>query len=391
MTSRRTVRLGDALEAVIDHRGRTPKKLGGDFVEAGVPVVSAKVIKNGRIEFGDNARFVSEEMYQRWMPEKLRVGDVLLTSEAPLGEAFFLQAETRYCLGQRLFALRSDQQLLHPRYLYYSLISPSVQTRLNARASGTTAQGIRQSELMKVELDLPALNEQVAAAEVLGFLDDKIESNNRLATALAEVVLVAVDHASRSAPKRAAVAAFVDQVRVPGDPARPYIGLDVMPRGSTILDGWDEGEVATGASWSFELGDVLFGKLRPYFRKVAVAPIAGRCSREILVLRPSAPEYYGLMVGTIASRAFCDFATAISTGTKMPRAEWKEASKLEVGIPDEETLDKLTDLARKNYALATAASRETQVLTALRDALLPKFVSGKIRVALTGDPEKQAA
>ncbi|MEJ7876294.1 MAG: restriction endonuclease subunit S [Solirubrobacterales bacterium] len=326
------------------------------------------------------------------MPDPLEVGDVLLSSEAPLGCTGRITAGLpRLCLGQRLFALRPKPGLVDSRFLEAALHCDPVRGRLLARASGTTAQGIRQSELRQVLIPLPPLTEQRAIASVLGALDDKIESNRRLASVLAEVVLIAADHASRTASRRESVAAFVEQVRLPGDPARPYLGLDVMPRGSTILGGWDEREVATGASWSFEPGDVLFGKLRPYFRKVAVAPMAGRCSREILVLRPSSPEYYGLVIGTIASKAFCDFATAISTGTKMPRAEWKDASKFEVGVPDGEMLDELTDIATKNYALATAASRETQVLTAIRDALLPKLVSGKIRVPLDSDTEKQVA
>ena len=173
-------RLGDVLAVVIDHRGRTPKKLGGDFVAAGVRVLSAKTVKGGRLQGLADCRFVTQDMYDAWMPNKLRLGDVLLTSEAPLGEAAYLQDDAHFCLGQRLFALRANDAKLDARFLFYLLLSPAVQQRLQARATGTTAQGIRQAELVQVEVYLPPLPEQRRVASILGALDDKIELNRRM-------------------------------------------------------------------------------------------------------------------------------------------------------------------------------------------------------------------
>ena len=78
--------LGDVIEALIDHRGKTPKKLGGSFASSGVPVVSALNVKSGRLSFDAARRYVTSEMSERWMPVRLKAGDVVLTSEAPLGE-----------------------------------------------------------------------------------------------------------------------------------------------------------------------------------------------------------------------------------------------------------------------------------------------------------------
>lgn len=238
-------------------------------------------------------------------------------------------------------------------------------------------------------IPLPPRSEQRAIASILGALDDKIESNRRLASALANVSLAAVDQACGVASDTTRLNEVCDQIRAPGNPAHPYIGLDLLPKGSTILENWNVEEGPNGASWAFEPGDVLFGKLRPYFRKVVVAPLSGRCSREILVLRPSQPDYYGLLVATVASKAFIDYCTAISTGTKMPRAEWKDASRFEVGLPSAEVLLEGAEVTRRNYAHATGAVRESRTLTAVRDALLPKLVSGRIRVPSSDDPEER--
>lgn len=180
------MQLHSVLERVIDHRGRTPGKLGGDFVDSGVQVISAINMKGGRLDLGESTKFVTRRMYDQWMPEKLKAGDVLLTSEAPLGEVAFLAHESEYCLGQRLFALRADRRQVYPRFLYYLLRSSDVQQRLRARATGTTAQGIRQSELLKVDVELPGLPEQRRIAHILGTLDDKIELNRRMNRTLEE-------------------------------------------------------------------------------------------------------------------------------------------------------------------------------------------------------------
>ena len=169
----RSVTVNQAVELIIDHRGRTPKKLGGDFTDDGVQVISAKNVYGGRLHAGESCRFVPPEMAERWMPMPLEMGDVLLTSEAPLGEAAYLGRPAEFCLGQRLFALRTRPGTANPRFTYYALRSPPVQARLHARATGTTAQGIKQSELRQVELDLPDLAEQERVAAVLGALDDK--------------------------------------------------------------------------------------------------------------------------------------------------------------------------------------------------------------------------
>lgn len=177
------VLLGDSLEALIDHRGRTPKKLGGEFSDSGVPVISAKHVRGGQL-FLDDVRYVDETLAQKWMPEPLCTGDVLLTSEAPLGETAYLKNQTNLVLGQRLFALRPRPEIFDSRYLYYLLRWWPVRRKIEERATGTTAQGIRQSELRQVNLPWRPIKEQAAVADILGTLDNKVELNRRISETL---------------------------------------------------------------------------------------------------------------------------------------------------------------------------------------------------------------
>lgn len=150
----------EVAETIIDHRGKTPAKLGSDWSKEGITALSAKTIKGGKLVNLDKANKVSNELYEKWMPEKLAEGDILMTSEAPLGEFYFMLIDTEYCLSQRLFAIRPKASEVLPLYLYFELSQPRGYKKIIARQSGSTVFGIRQEELRKVEILAPDLKVQ---------------------------------------------------------------------------------------------------------------------------------------------------------------------------------------------------------------------------------------
>ena len=170
--------LDDVLSLIIDYRGKTPKKLGGDWSLAGIPALSAKNIKDGRIVREDAINFVDKDLYNKWMKNELQKGDILLTSEAPLGEVVYLASNRKYVLSQRLFSLRTKARF-DSTYLYFWLKSPQGQFLLERRATGSTVEGIRQVELRKVEIIIPALGILEKAAFLWLVALEKTENNNQ--------------------------------------------------------------------------------------------------------------------------------------------------------------------------------------------------------------------
>ena len=161
------------LDVLIDYRGKTPKK-----TSSGVPLVTAKIIKGGRILPYDE--FIAEADYDSWMVRGLpQPGDVVLTTEAPLGEVAQLD-DTKVALAQRVVTLRGKKGILDNTYLKYFLQSDIGQKRLTARETGTTVTGIKQSELRKVEISYPEYDQQCRIGAILKSLDDKIALNNRI-------------------------------------------------------------------------------------------------------------------------------------------------------------------------------------------------------------------
>ena len=173
-------KLIDVLDALIDYRGKTPKK-----VEKGIPLITAKIVKNGRINAPNE--FLAEEDYDNWMGRGFpNAGDVVLTTEAPLGEVAQLD-ERKVALAQRIVTLRGKKNVLDNTYLKYYLLSNIGQSRLKARETGTTVTGIKQSELREVLVTCPPFETQQKIANILSSLDDKIEVNRRINEQLEEL------------------------------------------------------------------------------------------------------------------------------------------------------------------------------------------------------------
>ena len=160
----------------------------------------------------------------------------------------------------------------------------------------------------------------------------------------------------------------------------PYFGLEHLPRKSIALSNWDLVDSINSAKLRFKKGEILFGKIRPYFHKVGVAPLNGICSSDTIVMHPKTNEYFAITLSCVSSEHFIKYATTTSQGSKMPRADWKVLAKYPVMVPPDqitqrfnnftcEVIDKIHNLIFQNTNL-----RQT------RDLLLPKLISGEVDV-----------
>jgi len=176
-----TASIEDLMERIIDYRGKTPSK-----TDSGIPLITAKIIKEGRI--GEPTEFIAHETYSPWMRRGLpQRGDVLITTEAPLGEVAQIFNE-KVALAQRVILLRGKAEELNNSYLKYVLQSKDVQKQLITKSTGTTVLGIKQSELRKVLIPLPPLEEQRRIAAILDKAD-AVRRKRKEAIALTEELL----------------------------------------------------------------------------------------------------------------------------------------------------------------------------------------------------------
>ncbi|MDA0155138.1 restriction endonuclease subunit S [Vibrio sp. Makdt] len=172
---------------IIDHRGKTPKKLGSDWVEEGYPAISAKNIKSKKIVRPDTIRFIDEATYKKWMKEPLVKGDIIMTSEAPMGELYFFDGSEDFCLSQRLYGLRANSDVCSPEFLFNWLQTTKAKADMEGRASGTTALGIKQAELRKVKILTPPRELLEKYSAVASNLVDMAAKNNAQNTVLEDL------------------------------------------------------------------------------------------------------------------------------------------------------------------------------------------------------------
>lgn len=178
----------------------------------------------------------------------------------------------------------------------------------------------------------------------------------------------------------------VDPTRLGED--TPYIGLEHMPRRSITLDCWDFAGKVSSQKSRFSNGQVLFGKLRPYFHKVGIAPVDGVCSTDIVVLDSRAEFDRELVACCASSDAFVAFTDLTSSGTKMPRTSWSHMKTYELAIADAPVRQAFSRLVRPMHQKVVSSVAECRSLAETRDYLLPRLMSGEVRV---GDVQSEAA
>jgi type I restriction enzyme S subunit len=321
-------------------------------------------------------------------------------------------------------ALR-PKRAMDRRFIRYLLLSPLVSSEMRARTTGTSGshQRVRPQDVLQIEVTVPEdIAEQRAIAYILGTLDDKIELNRRMNETLEAIArtifkswFVDFDPVRAKAEGRRpgmdaeTAALFPDAFEdsslgeipkgwqvvtlsdVAENPRRivqpsgigtgtPYIALEHMPRHSIALGDWGSAENVASAKFQYRRYDFLFGKLRPYFHKAGVATTDGVCSTDILVIAPKRPDFFGFVLGHVFSDALVQYADAVSTGTKMPRVGWKDLARYSIALPSPTVARRFDAVVRPMVDRISASILESRDLAVLRDTLLPKLVSGEIRV-----------
>ncbi|EBS6869673.1 TPA: restriction endonuclease subunit S [Salmonella enterica subsp. salamae serovar 35:g,m,s,t:-] len=157
-----------------------------------------------------------------------------------------------------------------------------------------------------------------------------------------------------------------------------YIGLEHLERKHIFITSYGNGSDVSSNKSAFNKGDLLFGKLRPYFHKVAITPFSGICSTDILVFRAKEKFYKSLMAMYAFTDEFVAYANLRSTGTRMPRAEAKDLLKYKIILPNKDILEKFELLLEGYWTKGQLNNNENEQLTALRDTLLPKLISGEL-------------
>lgn len=369
--------------------------VGADYQASGVPVIRGQNLSHGRHIAGEFA-YVSEEKYERDLARNsAEAGDLIFTQRGTLGQVAILKEGTAgpFVVSQSQMRLRVDPDLADAQYVYYAATAPEFLAQVADNAISAGVPHINLGILSRLLVRLPTLEIQRSISATLGALDDKIATNTTLARTADELIRARyqlISEQSDEVRHLSELVAFVKDGKNPEtvEASTRYVGLEHMPRRSIWLSDSATADKATSAKSAFSKGDVLFGKLRPYFHKVVLAPTSGICSTDILVCRAKDPRMTGYAIAALSSDAVVERCSAMTEGTRMPRTSWQDLASTEVPWPGQAAASRFTADAAPLIELSYSLVAENHMLANLRDALLPRLMSGELSVR---DAEAEAS
>ncbi len=432
-------RLGDVAE-IFDGPHATPAK-----TEDGPVFLGISHLARGRLVM-DETEHLSEEDYVRWTRRvEPRAGDVVFSYETRLGEAARIPPSLRCCLGRRMGLLRARGGAIDQRFLLYAYLGPVFQETLRARTiHGSTVDRIPLTDMPQFPIVIPAdIDEQRAIAHILGTLDDKIELNRRVSETLEAMARAlfqswfedfdpvrakaagrdpglpkpladlfparlidselgqipdgwkvgvlddAVDELEVGGRPEGGVAAYTGGV--PSIGAESIVGLGIFDYSKTkyvpreFFDGMTKGHIKSrdvllykdgGRPGEFEPHVTIFGDGFP-FETAAI-------NEHVYRLRAKPLLGQSFLYFWLSSDLTMEEMRIKGTGVAVPGLNSTQVRSLSIVVPPKPVARAFERLADPCVARVLASCNLSRTLAFLRDALLPKLISGELRVEHVG-------
>jgi type I restriction enzyme S subunit len=399
----RKVKLGEILKEPPQYgytASATNKKAGPKFLRV-TDIVGYKVDWT-RVPFCK----ISEKEKKKYLLNK---GDIVFARAGTVGYTFFVKENPPEdtIFASYLIRIKIDEKRYDPVYVSYFLKSPLYWGQVNSFLTGTSQPGINATSLKDFELLIPEdPNEQKRIADILSAFDDKIEVNNKIIKTLEEMAqeifkewfvrfrfpgwqkVKFVDSELGKIPEGWKATILEEIMNLRREKFKYYnewkneklLDLGRFPQKSLAINEHGKGEEIKTSAFKFYKGDILFGAVRPYFHKVVIAPFDGVTNQSVFVIFPKKQEFYSYLITILFSESTINYATNMASGTKMPVLKYEDLANMNIVLPDFKILSIFNEIVDKFYKILIEKVEENQKLVALRDLLLPKLMSGEIRV-----------
>ena len=404
----------------------------------------ASGLSKPRSEFGSGYPFLSfkDVFYNYFVPSKLeslvrtnakerqrcsvRRGDVFLTRTSETMDELGMSCVALQDIPDATFngftkRLRPKRDgVVLPEYAGYFFRSCAFRAGILSLTTMSTRASLNNEMLGRLQIKFPPVSEQSAIGSMLLNLDRKIELNRRMNETLEAMArAIFTDWFVDFGPTRAKiegrdrylaseiwnlfpdaldeeekpegwrqgklneiVSQRTERIKVGSETlAKPYVPIDCISPKSLFLSNSKPGSKAKSSLTSFHEGDILFGAMRPYFHKVCIAPFDGTTRTTVFVLRPNRSEDFGFATMVLHHPETIDFATNHSTGSTIPYASWKNSlENMPVVIPPTNLRGMFETAVRSLLDAIPKAYFANESLAQTRDLLLPKLMSGEIRL-----------
>lgn len=371
---------------IFDGPHATPTK-----TEVGPWFLSISSLKQGKLDLSESAH-ISDEDFRKWTRRITpREGDVLFSYETRLGEAALMPAGVQACLGRRMGLLRPKVNRAESRFLLYAYLGPEFQRVISERSiHGATVDRIPLVELPGWPIRLPELWEQKVIAELLGALDDKIAVNDRIVLSCHQLSALNYCRAIESGVRSVHIGEIAQLFDGPhATPKKTesgpwFLSISSLNAGRLLLDESAHLSEEDFAQWTRRVtpkaGDILFS-YETRLGEAALMPAGIRAclGRRMALLRPLNVGSRTLLQAFLSpsfQEVIRQYAVHGATVDRIPLAEFPA---WQIELPSQEP-GKLESILASLDDLAQQRERENESLAELRDALLPRLMSGEVRV-----------
>ncbi len=353
-------------------------------------------IKNGKIDF-DSSNRVSYETYLKWTNRAVpEAEDIIIAREAPVGEVGWIKNGYKICLGQRTVLIKVTDDKVNKKYLLYFLANPSTKHELQVRSTGSVVSHLNVKDIKNFEINFPSLPEQKAIASVLSSLDDKIDllhRQNKTLEALAETLFRQW---------------FLEEAQEDWEEVK--LGDYIVTNKTSITK-----DTLLKKIRYLDTGSLIEGKIEK-FQKLDLVDAPSRARRivrhnDILIstVRPN-QKHYGILkhpdTDIIASTGFCvitckqidphfvylllttddmtEYLHSIAEGSTStyPSLKPSDIENLKFLLPPMKKLKFFSEFADNTWKKIDYIHEQIRTLEKLRDTLLPKIMSGEIRISM---------
>ena len=280
-----------------------------------------------------------------------------------------------------------DPVKVNPQFIKYYCMSDAYKGWVHSYNTGSTRGNINARTLGGMVIPVPPRQQQDGMVSILSALDAKIKNNIEINENLAELLQTVYQErfGDVSTATEQGILSDIcyysrDRVVVSKLNASTYFSTENM-----LPEKAGANEAAslpnTLQTTACHKGDTLISNIRPYFKKIVFCEDGCGCSTDVLCFTPVQPKYAAYLFSTLYADKFFAFMVAGSKGTKMPRGDKQQIMTYPVALPSDEELDEFNSLALPILAQLHSNKAESKRLSATRDALLPKLMSGEIDVS----------
>ena len=427
----------DLLETIVDNRGKTCP-----VVKTGLPLIATNCI-NGKDLYPsyETTRFVSDETYKTWFRGHPKPGDILFVCKGSPGRTNWVPDPVDFCIAQDMVAVRADPKKVYPKYLFAVLRSHIVQSQIDNMHVGTMIPHFKKGDFDKLNIPLLNSGSQVAVGDLYFELSQRItllrETNSTL-EAIAQALFKSwfVDFDPVRAKMEGRAPAGIDEATAalfPDGFEESELGLGLVPKGWTAttlaaLTKQHGGSIQTGpfgsqlhasdyvpdgipvvmpkdianrrvatdsvaridainverlARHKLQVGDIVFSRRGDVEKHALIGDreVGWLCGTGCLLVRPGknwiAPNFLSMALDAPAARLWL---VQHAVGATMPNLNTGILGSVRLVLPPSVLLAAFENVIAASQALQSQNASTIETLATLRDTLLPRLISGQLRL-----------